>query len=113
MELYLDRLKTRLTGEDLPADEFLTELLQTIQDRLCLRIGEETLPDILGSILIDATVKLYRRRYYSGISSEGDEGLTASFVEDILDEYSTELQRYRSDFAEDEDGEAKGLVRFI
>lgn len=109
----LARVRTRLEGDPTPEASYLQELLTTIIDRICLRVGEATLPDILGSIAVDATVKLYRRQYYDGIASEGDDGLSVSFVEDILAEYDSELAKYRAAFATAEDGQAKGLVRFI
>ena len=108
----IDRVKVRLSGEN-PSADFLAELITTMTDRINLRLGTEALPEVMESVAVDATVKLYRRRYYSGIQSEGDDGLTASFVEDILDEYAEEFARYRAEFAKAEDGNAKGLVRFL
>ena len=46
------------------------------------------------SIIVDAAVKLYRRNEYEGISSESDEGLTVSFVDDCLAEYSDEFDAF-------------------
>ena len=70
MEELLTRLKIRLPDTKM-ADEQLTEYLQTMSDRLCLRLGVEILPAIFGSICVDATVKMVRRNYYEGISFEG------------------------------------------
>ena len=93
MEL-LERVKIRLTGENVE-DLQLLEMIQAISDRLCIRLGEETLPAVFTSICVDAVVKMYRRVYYEGISSEGTANITTSFVDNILAEYADEIELYR------------------
>lgn len=98
----LDRVKRRLNGEE--ADEtLLNEYIDTVTDRLCIRLQTNALPTQFNSICADAVVKMYRRFYYEGISSDSDGGISTSFVDDVLAEYETEINRYRS----------KGAVRFI
>lgn len=111
----LDRVLVRLEGvEDIDEQTgLLQELIQTTQDRIALRVGSETFPALLASIAVDATVKLYRRLYYEGIQSEGDDGLSVSFVDDILAEYDAELEQYRNNLAEDDDGSHKRVVKFL
>ena len=94
MEELLTRLKTRLPDTQL-TDAQLTEYLTTMSDRLCLRLGADTLPPLFNSICVDATVKMVRRTYYEGISSEGVANISTSFVDDILAEYETEISRWR------------------
>ena len=86
----LERLKTRLPDTEL-TDEQLSEYLQTMSDRLCLRLGVDTLPTLFQSICVDATVKMVRRTYYEGISSEGVANISTSFVDNILAEYDDEI----------------------
>lgn len=94
MEL-LERVKIRLTGENVE-DLQLLEMIQAISDRLCIRLGEETLPVVFTSICVDAVVKMYRRVYYEGISTESTGSLSTAFVEDVLAEYAGEISDWKS-----------------
>lgn len=94
MEELLTRLKTRLPDTQL-TDAQLAEYLTTMSDRLCLRLGADTLPPLFGSICVDATVKMVRRTYYEGISSEGVANISTSFVDDILAEYAGEIDDWK------------------
>lgn len=104
-----DRVKLRLPEES--NEDLLSELIITVSDRLCLRLGAETLPSIFGSVAVDAVVKMYRRIYYEGISSENVTGISDSFVDDILAEYDTEIEGYKEQQANS--GEGTRLVRFL
>ena len=111
----LERVQIRLAGTE-GVDEqtdLLQELIQTTQDRIALRVGTQEFPALLASIAVDATVKLYRRLYYEGVQNEGDDGLSVSFVDDILAEYDAELEQYRNNLAEDDDGSHKRVVKFL
>ena len=94
MEDLLIRLKVRLPDTKLSEDQ-LTEYLRTIHDRLCLRLGAQVLPDAFGSVCVDATVKMVRRIYYEGISSESASNLSTSFVDDLLAEYKDEIADWK------------------
>ena len=81
---------------------------ETITDRLVLRLGVTELPEAFVRIAADAVVKMHRRMYYEGIKSEGIQGnahLTTEFVDDILAEYSAEIEEYKAT--------AGGMVTFI
>lgn len=95
MDELLARLKTRLPDTEL-TDEQLSEYLQTMSDRLCLRLGVDTLPTLFQSICVDATVKMVRRTYYEGISSEGVANISTSFVDNILAEYDDEIGDWKA-----------------
>ena len=109
MELF-DRLTNRLPDTTL-TDEQLREYLTTMNDRLCLRLGVETLPALCGSICVDATVKMVRRTYYEGISSEGVEDISTSFVDNILSEYADEISDWKT--AQADSGNSNKVVRFL
>lgn len=95
MEDILKRVKTRLPElSDETNEDLLKELTNTVKDRLLIRLGAGGLPAPFYSICVDATVKLYRRMYYEGISSENGGNLSTSFVEDILNEYQREIDGY-------------------
>ena len=109
MEELLTRLKTRLPNTELTDNELL-EYLSTIKDRLCLRLGAEDLPPLFGSVCVDATVKMIRRIYYEGISSEGVANISTSFVDDILAEYASEIGDWKTTQAES--GNSNKVVNF-
>ena len=110
MDELLQRLLVRLPDTQL-TDEQLTEYLQTMSDRLCLRLGVKTLPAIFASICVDATVKMARRTYYEGISSEGVANISTSFVDDILAEYAGEIDDWKNGQAAS--GNSKKVVTFL
>lgn len=105
----LERVKTRL--DENVSDDVLNELIQTISDRLCLRLNENELPVLFESICVDAVVKMYRRTYYEGISSEGTDGFSTSFIDDILSEYSEEIYDYKNSKA-NQNGSGR-VVKFL
>lgn len=91
----LERVKVRLSGETVE-DGQLQEMIQTVSDRLCIRLGEETLPAVFMSVCTDAVIKMYRRIYYEGISTENTGSLSTAFVEDVLAEYAGEIFDWKS-----------------
>lgn len=109
MSDLLDRVKLRLPEEK--DEALLKEFITTISDRLCLRLGVETLPFIFFSVAVDAAVKMYRRVYYEGIASENVTSISSSFVDDILAEYDTEIREYKDRQANT--GEGARLVKFL
>ena len=110
MEELLTRLKTRLPDTQL-TDAQLAEYLTTMSDRLCLRLGADTLPPLFRSICVDATVKMVRRTYYEGITSESIANINTSFVDDILAEYAGEIEDWRDGQAAS--GNSKKVVTFL
>ena len=109
MEL-IERVQLRLQGED-PDTALLQELISTASDRLCIRLGEDSLPALFESICVDAVVKMYRRMYYEGISSEGVANISTSFVDDILAEYAGEIDDWKNGQAAS--GNSKKVVTFL
>lgn len=98
-----ERVLLRLDAES-PDPVVIQDYVKIVTDRLNLRLGETILPTEFESIAADATVKLYRRAMFEGISSEGTEGITTSFVSDILAEYADEIAAYKESKAKT-DGE--------
>lgn len=99
----VERVLLRLHNE-VTDTEVIEDYAKIITDRLCLRLGVDSLPTAFEGIAADATVKLYRRAYFEGISSEGTEGLTTSFVADVLSEYDAEISAYKEN-KEKKDGD--------
>lgn len=94
--------------------DLILELSETIHDRLCLRLNcsDESFPLPFVSILIDATVKAYRRLYYENVNSENVDNIQNSFFEDLLNEYTDEINSYRTLNA-DANTSTNKVVRFL
>jgi len=90
----LERIKLRLKDEEI-SDELLNELVATSIDRLTLRLEVEQVPQKFNSIIVDIAIKMYRKLYFEGISSENVEGISTNFVDDILAEYRDEIDSYK------------------
>ena len=88
-------MRKRIPDTEEVTDDVLKEYINTVSDRLCLRLGVDLLPRLFESACADAVVKIHRRAYYEGISSEGAANITTSFGDDILSEYAEEIERYR------------------
>lgn len=108
MATILERLQVRL-GTDYE-EQIVSELATTVTDRLLLRLRVSALPAVFQSVAVDATVKLYRRIYYEGISTEGAASISTSFVEDILAEYDDEIAAWKA--ANSDSVEGARAVRF-
>ncbi len=93
MEL-IERVRRRIQGEEV-SDDMMGEYIHIVSDRLCLRLGVDILPDLFESICVDAVVKMHRRAYYEGITSEAAANISTSFVDDVLSEYADEIALYR------------------
>ncbi len=101
----LDRVLTHLKGEEVDTD-LITEYIMIATDRVCLRLGKETCPSQFHSIIVDAVVKLYRRRYFEGINSENTAGESVQFIDNVLSEYEHEFQAYLN-------RQKQAVVRFL
>lgn len=106
----LDRVKLRLPEAN--DDKMLEEFIQTAIDRINLRVKQLAFPASLESILVEIVVKMYRRKYYEGISSESADTLNVSFYEDIFSEYDGEFDNWVK-MNDEETGNNKLKVRFI
>lgn len=108
------RIAARMTGEDYN-NTVMAELAQTVLDRLCIRLGvdEDTFPKLFHSIVVDASIKAWRRKYYEGIKSEGVANMSTSFVDDILSEYTDEIESYLEGISGGGGEDDGKVVRFL
>lgn len=108
-----ERIKNRMTGEKYD-ETIMDEINQTVTDRLCLRLGvtERSLPLLFESVIVDACVKVWRRKYYEGISSEGAGGLSTTFVDDVLAEYNDEITAWLNS-ADANSLASRKVIRFL
>lgn len=99
MTALVDRVKARyLPDEAVPEDSAIEEMIQTVSDRLLIRLKVEELPKLAESIAVDAAVKALRLRGYEGSSSESasDGGsMSNSFIDDVLAAYSDDVEALR------------------
>ena len=100
----IEAIKMRLQDENVN-ESLIYELIELVHDRLLLRLQVDVLPTCFLSILKDATIKLYRKSYFEGITSESSDGLTTTFVDDVLSEYAFEISEYRK--------KRNGKVKFL
>ena len=95
MAALVDRVKARyLPDEAMPDDHAIEEMIQTVTDRLLIRLKVERLPRLAESIAVDAAVKALRLRGYEGSTSESasDGGsMSNSFIDDVLSAYSSDI----------------------
>lgn len=106
-----DFARIRIKEEELD-NSHLMLLCDTVCDRLKIRLGESELPEAFKRIAAEATVKAFRRMYYEGIDSETVSDISTSFVSDILDEYSDEIEAYKA-YGKNVDDGTTGIVRFL
>lgn len=104
-----DYTRMRITEDELDKKGLIL-LCDTVCDRLNLRLGETTLPVVFERIAADAAVKLFRRLYYEGIEVESVSDISTHFVNDILSEYKTEIEAYKTYC---KDNGTTDIVRFL
>jgi len=114
MTLVAERVKIRLP--ELAKDKngaLLQELVQSAQDRINLRIGEETLPSVFQSIAVEVVIRTYNRLRYEGLDSEGvDSTFSVKLIKDILADYETDFLNYINVKQRTENPEY-GVLRFL
>lgn len=92
--IILERVEKRLLDDDSYKETLIKEYINTVVDRLCIRLNVTELPQSFCSIAVDAVIKMHRRSFYEGVQSESDGGASVSFVDDILNEYEAEIAQY-------------------
>lgn len=95
LAVLTERVRVRfLEDEAVPSEDAIREMLQTVSDRLCIRLQVEELPRLAESIAVDAAVKALRLRGYEGSVSESSSdggSVSNSFVDDVLAAYSDDI----------------------
>lgn len=114
MTLVAERVKIRLPelGKE-KNGALLQELVLTAQDRINLRIGEETLPSAFQSIAVEVVVRVYNRLRYEGLESEDvDNTFRVRLIKDILADYEADFVNYANVKNRTEDPD-NGVLRFL
>lgn len=94
----------KLKDENGLVDEYIT----TATDRIVLYAGLQEFPEAFNSIAVDVVLGMYRRKYHEGISSEGVDVMSITFVNSLLSEYDREFTNYKNTL--NDDGNAGKLV---
>lgn len=109
----LKRLAVRFADEPRPpSTELQGEYVRTAVDRVCIRTGRYPLPDAAQSLVVEVVVKMWRRRFYEGVSSESDGEVSSSFVDDVLDEHAAELDAIANGSVGRDGAVSRPLLRF-
>ncbi|MGT2958884.1 hypothetical protein A9Q68_08595 [Streptococcus bovimastitidis] len=108
----IDRVITRMPDVENPDFALLQELILSATDRINLRVNDTVLNIKLETIVVEVTVKMYRRLFYEGITSEKADTITTNFVDNILAEYEVDLMNYLADKIKTE-SLADKVVRFL
>ena len=104
-----ERVKVRIP--EIQAD-LLNEFVQTASDRIKLRLGVTEFPEELESIAVEVVCAMYNRKYHAGIKNEQADTFSVSFVDDILQEYEPDFQRFL-EMKEKEKNRYRGVIRFL
>lgn len=93
-------------------DGLLEELIKTATDRIKLRVGEKEFPEELKSIAVEVVRAMYNRKYHAGVKNENADTFSISFVDDLLQEYELDFQRYL-EMKKKEENPNRGVIRFL
>ncbi|WP_221637625.1 phage head-tail connector protein [Listeria booriae] len=106
----LSRVHVRLSITDSSKDELLGELIKGVTDNIAIRVGLVAFPAVLSSIAVDASVSAYNRIGSEGLTSESIDVISSSFIDDLLEPYDKQFERYISGLAKDEGSKHKGVT---
>ena len=84
-------------------------IIETVTQRLLLRLEADTLPGELNYIVKEVTVARYNRIGSEGISSHSVEGESITFNDDDFGPYESDIEAYLNA----QKGTKKGVVRFL
>ena len=107
MSLNNVKLLLGITGTD--RDSLLNLLIGTISSRLCLLIGQNTVPDVLEYIVEEVTVRRYNQLSSEGFRNHSIEGESIEIRDNIFEEYKDDIKAWLS--AQEESG--VGRIKFL
>lgn len=107
----IERVKIRepkLKGQT----DLVSEYIETAIDRIKLYTGLAEFPEAFNSIAVDVVLAMYRRKYHEGITSEGVDVMSVTFVNGLLSEYDREFSNYKKTL-DQEDNSQNGKLVFM
>lgn len=69
-------------------------LVMNVQDAIKLYCNTDAVPERLRFIVVEASVSRYNRLGAEGLSSEGVDSVSQSFIQDVLDPYRVYMDAY-------------------
>lgn len=105
-------LEIKKTNEAL--DQQLIDFVNRVSQQLCVRLGfVQSVPDALGYIVIECTIKRFNRKSNEGMDSYSQEGESISYS-NLLDEFDDDINAWKNN--QDDETNAvprKGVARFV
>lgn len=98
VQKLLSTVKTDKGIKDSSLDDVLTNFIEQASDMVCLYVGEDSLPNQLGVIVVRITEAHYVQAVNDadGTKTYSEEGASWSFQDNELDPYITLLEKYIS-----------------
>lgn len=108
---YLEEVKRSLEIDNNEIDLQLEDFIKRISSQLRVRLGFlESVPEALGYIVVECTIKRFNRKGNEGMSSYGQEGESISYGK-LLDEFEDDIAAYKEKQKENSTPR-KGVARF-
>lgn len=91
----LERIKIRLGITDEEQNVVINELITSARDVISLRVGVIIFPKVLESIAVEVVIAAYNRRGSEGASSEAVDVISTSYIKDLLEPYTEQLENFK------------------
>lgn len=104
----LNQLKTLLGLSDESQDEKLNTIITLTEKRLASLLGVTSVPDEMGYVVVEVSVKRFNRVGSEGMTAHGVEGESISFQENDFADFMDDIDAYRRSH-----NNAKARIRFI
>lgn len=92
----------------------LIDFVSRISQQLCVRLGfVQIVPDALGYIVVECTIKRFNRKSNEGMETYSQEGESISYS-NLLDEFEDDINAWKNN--QDDETNAvprKGVARFL
>lgn len=105
----LDEIKIMIGITDDALDSQLNIIIKNATARLKMLLGGLDVPESLGYVVTEVSVKRFNRIGSEGLTSHTVEGESLSFTDDDFAEFADDIQAYLDSVAEAK----KGKVRFL
>lgn len=95
----MTRIKVRM-GDETYDESIMRSLAVTIYERIMIRLGianSDAFPIVFVSVICDATIVMWRRRFFEGIKSENLNGyVSTQYVDDVLNAFEKDFDAWRA-----------------
>lgn len=91
---YLADVKTMLMLDDDSRDSLLKVIIQNTQRALQLRIGSEEVPEELGYIVTEVSIKRFNRIRNEGMTSYSQQGESITFNSNDFDDFKEDIEAW-------------------